>query len=527
MLDAAMKQQLAELLTRLQVPVELRLASDDSTVAAQLKELCDDVAGTSGQVSVVEDDRTDIRRPSFQITRPGEDVGIRFAGVPMGHEFTSLVLALLQVGGHPSKEDEADLKRAQALQGPLHFETFFSQSCQNCPDVVQALNLLAVLNPQVTHTAIEGSAFKDEAEARGVLSVPTVFLNGEDFLSGHQTFTQILDAIQPTSAVWEEREPYDVLVVGGGPAGATAAIYAARKGLRTGMIAGRVGGQVLDTASLENVPSIEHIGGNEFASNLEAHARKAGVEIISGRECVSLTRDEKDAPVGGSSTVSKVPAALRLEVAGGGELRARAVIIATGAKWRKLGITGEERLRNHGVTYCPHCDGPLFAGKPVAVIGGGNSGVEAAIDLAGVCSHVTLLEFLPELRADEVLQRSLAALDNVDVRVNAQTTSISGKDKVDGVTYTDRVTSNSYRVPVAGVFVQVGLEPMTEWLGDSLELSERGEIEVDPQSQATSMPGVFAAGDCTTSRYKQVVISAGDGAHAALSAFDYLIRTGV
>jgi alkyl hydroperoxide reductase subunit F len=440
----------------------------------------------------------------------------------MGHEFTSFVLALLQVGGHPSKAAQDTLDAVAALASEpgadLHFETYFSLSCQNCPDVVQALNLMSVLNPRITHTAIDGALFPDEVEARQVLSVPAVFLNGEPFEQGRMSLEQIVakldtGATERRAAEIAEKDPFDVLVVGGGPAGAAAAIYAARKGIRTGLLAERFGGQVLDTMAIENFISVPHTEGPKLVTALEQHVRDYDVDVMDLQSAVGLT---PAAEPGGLHEVT---------LANGAAVRSRSIVLATGARWRSMDVPGEQEHRNRGVTYCPHCDGPLFKGKRVAVIGGGNSGVEAAIDLAGVVAHVTLLEFDDRLRADEVLQRKLRSLPNVDVVVSAATTEVVGDGQtVTGLRYTDRTDGSAHDLPLDGVFVQIGLLPNTDWLVGAVELSDRREIVVDDRGQ-TSVPGVFAAGDATTVPYKQIVIAMGQGATAALSAFDHLIRT--
>ncbi|GAA1833604.1 alkyl hydroperoxide reductase subunit F [Pseudonocardia ailaonensis] len=515
MLDATLKAQLAAYLERLVKPVELVASLDSSPASARTRELLADVAAASPKVTVRES--PDPRVPSFLVTTPGEDSGVRFAGVPMGHEFTSLVLALLHVGGHPAKEDAALLEQVRGLSGPLHFETYFSLTCQNCPDVVQALNLMSALNPGITHTAIEGGAFPAEVSSHGILSVPAVFLNGEPFGQGRMELAEIVGKLDAGSSdrdaeAMAARDAFDVLVVGGGPAGATAAIYAARKGIRTGLVADRLGGQVLDTAGIENFPSVPRTEGTHLGAALEQHIRAYEVDLMPRQRAVSLTREDGRLEVGFEN---------------GAVLRARTVVVASGARWRNLGVPGEEEYRNQGVTYCPHCDGPLFKGKATAVVGGGNSGVEAAIDLAGITAHVTLLEFGPALQADEVLVRKLHSLPNVTVVLSAQTTEIVGDGrKVTGLRYTSRADGLSHEVPVEGVFVQIGLLPNTDWVRGAVALTPHGEIEIDAHGR-TSLEGVFAAGDCTTVPYKQIVAAAGDGAKAALSAFDHLIRSSV
>ncbi|GEM72514.1 alkyl hydroperoxide reductase subunit F [Sphingomonas aquatilis NBRC 16722] len=514
MLDANLTQQLKAYLVHVRFPVELVASLGQDAKSQQMRELLDEIAALSDKVSVTTGD--DDRTPSFLIRRAGTDIGVRFAGLPMGHEFTSLVLALLQVGGHPSKAAQDLIEQVVALDGDYHFETYFSLSCANCPDVVQALNLMAVLNPRVTHTAIDGALFQDEVASRKVMAVPTVFLNGEPFGQGRMELEQIVAKLDTgASARAAEKigakDPFDVLVVGGGPAGAAAAIYTARKGIRTGIAAERFGGQVLDTMGIENFISVPHTEGPKLASELERHVRDYDVDIMN------LQRAEKLVPAGADGLHEVV-------LENGASLKARTVILSTGARWRTMNVPGEAEYRNKGVAYCPHCDGPLFKGKRVAVIGGGNSGVEAAIDLAGIVAHVTLIEYDSELRADAVLQRKLRSLANVTVLTSALTTEVHGDgDKVVALSYRDRNSEAVHRVDLAGIFVQIGLVPNTEWLAGTVALSPRGEIEIDHRGH-TSQPGIFAAGDVTTVPYKQIVIAMGEGSKAALSAFDHLIR---
>jgi len=517
MLDQNLASQLKTHLEKVREPIELVASLDDSPKSAELRDLLTEIAEMSPKISYREDG-TDERRPSFRIVRTGTTVDATFAGIPLGHEFTSLVLTLLWVGGHPPKLDEEVIEQIQGLEGEYQFETYMSLSCQNCPDVVQALNLMSVLNPNVNHVAIDGALFQDEVDERKVMAVPTVYLNGEPFDQGRMTVEQILAKIDTGAAERAarkiaEKDAFDVLVVGGGPAGAAAAIYAARKGIRTGVAAERFGGQVLDTMAIENFISVPHTEGPRLASALEQHVKDYDVDVMNLQRAVKLVPAETE---GGLHTV---------ELESGASLRAKTVVLSTGARWRTMGVPGEEEHRNKGVTFCPHCDGPLFKGKRVAVIGGGNSGVEAAIDLAGIVGHVTLLEFDSKLRADEVLQRKLRSLPNVDIITSALTTEVLDKDgQVGGLRYTDRNTDESHEIQLEGIFVQIGLLPNTEWLKGTVELSDRGEIVIDDRGQ-TSIPGVFAAGDATTVPYKQIVIAMGAGATAALSAFDHLIRT--
>ncbi len=513
MLDTAIKSQLQAYLEKLQRPIELIASLDDSAGAAGLRELLEAIAPLSDKVSL-RFDGTHALRPSFGVAALGEAPRVHFAGIPMGHEFTSLVLALLHTGGHPPKVEPELLAQIRALPGKADFQTFVSLSCHNCPDVVQAFNLIAVQNPGYSHTMIDGAMFPDLVEQRQVMAVPKVYRDTEDFGSGRMSLEEIVAKLD-TGAAEREAEtirakaPYDVLIVGGGPAGAAAAIYAARKGIRTGIAAERFGGQVLDTLAIENFISVPETEGPKLAMALEQHVKAYDVDVMNGQRAVELVPGELT----------------EVKLANGASLKSRTVILSTGARWREMNVPGEAEYRNKGVAYCPHCDGPLFKGKRVAVIGGGNSGVEAAIDLAGVVAHVTLIEFDTKLRADAVLQDKLRSLPNVDILLNALSTEVHGDgSRVNGLSYRDRATDELKRLELEGIFVQIGLLPNTDWLKGTVALSPRGEIEIDARGQ-TSVPGVFAAGDCTTVPYKQIIIATGAGATAALGAFDHLIRT--
>ncbi|MGB4912629.1 MAG: alkyl hydroperoxide reductase subunit F [Candidatus Dechloromonas phosphoritropha] len=513
MLDANIKNQLKVYLEKLRTPIELVASLDDSPAAREMHGLLTDIAGLSDKVSL-RDNGDSARRPSFAIGRPGEAASIAFAGLPMGHEFTSLILALLQAGGHPPKVDAEVIEQIKALPGNFRFETYISLSCHNCPDVVQALNLMAVLNPGVSHTMIDGALFPAEVERLQIMAVPTVFLNGEEFGAGRMSVEEIIARVDTGAAARDAaklnaREAFDVLVVGGGPAGAAAAIYAARKGIRTGLLAERFGGQVMDTLAIENFISVKETDGPKMVMGLEEHVKEYDVDIMNLQRANKLVAGDL----------------IELTLENGAVLKSKSVILATGARWREMNVPGEQEYRGKGVAYCPHCDGPLFKGKRVAVIGGGNSGVEAAIDLAGIVGHVTLLEFASKLCADAVLQRKLASLANVEVHTSALTTEVTGNgSKVNGLLYKDRNTDEIRRIDLEGVFVQIGLLPNTDWLKGTVNLTRFGEIAIDAKGQ-TSVPGVFAAGDCTTVPYKQIVIAMGAGATASLAAFDYLIRT--
>ena len=516
MLEANLKSQLTTYLEKIVLPIEIVASLDDGEKSRELQALLQEIVLLSDRITLVERRDDPERKPSFSINRPGTDISVQFAGIPMGHEFTSLVLALLQVGGHPVKLADAVIEQIRNLDGEYQFETYISLSCQNCPEVVQALNAMSIINPRIRHVTIDGALFQQEVDAHQIMAVPSTYLNGDVFGQGRSGVEEILSKLDSgasarQAAQLSTKDVFDMLIVGGGPAGAAAAIYAARKGIRTGVLAERFGGQVLDTLAIENFVSVKETNGPHFAVALEQHVQAYGVDIMNLQRAESL-----------------VPGRLiEIKTASGAVLKSRSVILATGARWREINVPGEKEYRNHGVAYCPHCDGPLFKGKRVAVIGGGNSGVEAAIDLAGLVAHVTLIEFGAELRADAVLQRKLNSLHNVTIITSAQTTEILGDGKkVNGLVLTDRVSGNSKKIELEGVFVQIGLVPNTEWLKGTVALSRHGEIEVDAKGK-TSIPGVFAAGDMTTVPYKQIVIAAGDGAKAALSAFDYLIRSSI
>lgn len=514
LLDDNLTDQLSQLVDRITEKVELVYSLDDRSQSADLKQLLEDIAALSDNITARQDDELHERKPSFTIQRAGSDVGVSFAGIPMGHEFSSLVLALLQVGGNPIKEEQDLIDQVAALDGDFEFTTYMSLTCQNCPTVVQALNAMSVINPRIKHTAVEGSLFQDEVNEKGIQAVPTVYLNGEEFASGRmdiQDFVARLDDghAEREAAKLNEKEPYDVLVVGQGPAGATSAIYVARKGLRVGLVGERFGGQVLDTQSIENYSSVPKTDGQSFAANLEAHVNDYEIDVIKAQSATGLTPG-KD---GELSTV---------HFGENASLKAREVIVATGANWRLMGVPGEDEYRNKGVSFCPHCDGPLFKGKDIAVIGGGNSGIEAAIDLAGVVNHLTVLEFADTCRADDVLMDTLRSLKNVDIVTSAATKEIIGNGKeVTGLKYEDRTTGEEKTLELSGLFIQIGLLPNTKWLeGSGVELNQMGEIVIDAKGK-TNVPGVYGAGDCATVPFKQIVIATGTGATAGLSAWEH------
>jgi alkyl hydroperoxide reductase subunit F len=528
MLDQAMKDQLKAYLDNLKTDVHLVLSLDDSDTSNKLHGLANDIASLNNKVKVIEDQNASDRKPIMQVVNPSKETAIGFAGLPMGHEFTSLVLALLHSGGHPMKLAPEVIEQIAGLNAntdeEMNFEIFISLSCQNCPDVVQALNMMAAINPKIKTTMIDGGAFQDEIAERNIMSVPSVYLNGEVFAQGRITLAEILAKVllsqdsgfaEKEAVALNEKAPYEVLVVGGGPAGASAAIYAARKGIRTGVVADRFGGQVLDTMSIENFISVKETEGPKLAAALEEHVKEYDVDIINQQKANNIVSAEKTDD-----------GYIHVELESGATLKSRSVILSTGARWREMNVPGEQEYRNKGVAYCPHCDGPLFKGKKVAVIGGGNSGIEAAIDLAGLVEHVTVLEFSDTLRADKILVDKANSMGNVEIIKQAQTTEVIGDGtRVTALNYNDRITGETKKIELAGIFVQIGLVPNSEFLkGSGIELSARGEIEISPKGE-TSMAGVFAAGDVTTVPYKQIIIAMGEGSKAALGSFDYLIRT--
>lgn len=522
MITQSMLEKVKQHLQSIKNPVAIEASLDETAASNQLKQLLQALQSSSDKIRL-SFDGSDIRKPSFSIRQDamaGENAleqALSFAAIPLGHEFSSLVLALLWAGAHPPKVAESQLAQIKSLKGSFRFEVYMSLSCHNCPDVVQALSLMALINPAVKTVVIDGALFQGEVDERKIMAVPSIYLNGEFFGSGRMGLSEILAKLDQSLPAEQaiglsKREAYDLLVIGGGPAGVSAAIYAARKGIRTGLVADRLGGQLNDTMAIENFISLPLTDGPKLSSALEHHLKTYDIDLITMQRVKKLRPTDK-----GEGLV-------QIDLESGAQLEARSLVISTGARWRQLGIPGEERYRNKGVAYCPHCDGPLYKGKRVAVVGGGNSGVEAAIDLAGLASQVTLLEFAPNLKADAVLIEKLSSLHNVEVVTGAMTRAIEGDDGVvSALTYIDQRDGTEHRLALEGVFVQIGLVPNTEWLKGTLELNAQGEIIVDAKGQ-TSLKGVFAAGDVTTTPFKQIIIAAGDGAKAALGAFDDLIR---
>lgn len=501
---------LKQYLQLLDGPVIFRVSVGPDATSQKMLNLLNEIASLSPLLSVemVLLDRT----PSFEVSSPNDVNGIYFAGIPLGHEFTSLIMAILQVSGRKPKISDEQIQQIKRLEGIFHFETYISLSCHNCPEVVQALNIMSVLNRNITHTMIDGAVFQNEVDEKQIMAVPTMFLNGKPFGNGRMLLEEILDKLdekssEKSAAEINNKGDFDVLIIGGGPAGASAAIYAARKGIKTGIISEKFGGQVMDTLGVENFISVKTIEGPKLVQSFEEHVKEYDVDIMNFQKVTKISKTDK----------------VLVHLENGAEIISKTVIIATGAKWRELNVPGEKEFKNKGVAYCPHCDGPLFKGKRVAVIGGGNSGVEAAIDLAGVVQYVTLIEFGHELKADAVLQKRLHSLPNVTVITGAQTTEIVGTNKVNGLKYKKRNDGSNHKVDLEGVFIQIGLVPNTDFVKGFLDTNKFGEILVDSHG-ATNVPSVFAAGDCTAIPYKQIIIAMGAGANASLGAFDYLMR---
>lgn len=544
LLNASLTAQLSELLKKMVSKIEIVSYVDNSETSQKVRALLEEVSQQSNKISIVEVNNNEInnskRKPNFELRRKldnsvnGEStVSVSFAGLPLGHKFSSLVLALLQVSGYAPKISD-EQREAILKLGPHNVTTYMSVTCLNCPEVVQSLNTISIINPKIQHTVVEGSAFREEVERLGIMSVPAVFEDGKLISSGRAGIDELVailasneksdgnNSISAANVAIAEKmnaqDPYDIVLVGGGPAASAAAIYTARKGLRTAMIMDHRGGQVVETESIENHISQTHTTGAQLAADLTKHISQYDIDVF--------TPDWAD-----SLDLSKEPYGLHtIHARSGGVLKARAVIIATGATWRTLGVPGEDEYRNRGVSFCPHCDGPLFKDKNVVVVGGGNSGVEAAIDLAGIAKHVTVVEFMDTLKADQVLLNTLHNLPNTEIITSAAVSKVEGNStKVTAVKYIDRNSANNseskeHVIEADGVFVQIGLAPNTRWLANQIPLNNRGEI-ITNRAGCTDIPGIFAAGDCSDEPYKQIVTAYGTGANAALSAFDYLIRS--
>ena len=518
MLDASILQQVTDIFRTLEANYTLSVHySPRREESHQLIEFLNDFATTSQRLSV-ELHEAEGDTLAFTLMKNGEDTGITFRGIPNGHEFTSLLLAVLNADGKGKNlPDEGIARRIRALKGDIRLQTYVSLTCTNCPDIVQTLNIFALLNPQISHEMVDGALFQSEVDAKGVQAVPAVFIGEKMLHVGRGSLGELLDkleALYPSSTEGNTAEEtpihrtFDVVVIGGGPAGASAAIYSARKGLKVAILAERIGGQVKETVGIENLISVPYTTGSELADNLRAHLNHYPIELFENRRIESTDLQSKEKQV---------------RVTGGEVFSAPAVIIATGAGWRRLNVEGEAEYIGRGVAFCPHCDGPFYAGKHVAVVGGGNSGIEAAIDLAGICKRVTVIEFMDSLKADQVLQNKVRSLPNVDILVSTQTTKVIGNgEKVTALQLKNRETEELHDLELDGVFVQIGLsansQPFTE-----LEKTRIGEIIIDAHCR-TNIPGVYAAGDVSSVPYKQIIIAMGEGAKAALTAFDDRVR---
>ena len=516
-LDQAMLDTVRQYMSALTRDITLALAPGEHAKRDELKTFLAQIVATSPRLSLVEQADAALASPiSFKLLADGTDTGIIFSGIPGGHEFSSLILAILQAGGSALKLDDSIQALIRAVRQPLQFVTYVSLSCHNCPDVVQTLNQFALLNPAISNEMIDGGLFQEQIEAKNIQGVPAVYLNGEPFANGKIDTARLIEKLlerypdlASAAAPAEALPLQDVVVIGGGPAGSSAAIYAARKGLNVTIVADRIGGQVKDTMDIENLISVPKTTGPELAGKLHTHLKAYPITI---RENLRVQSVEK-----GSATHKVV-------LNTGEVIETRTLIVASGAKWRELGIPGEKENIGNGVAFCPHCDGPFFKDKDIAVIGGGNSGVEAALDLAGIVKSVTVLEYMPELKADKVLVEQLGKRDNIRVITSAAAQAIDTEDgKVSRIRYTDRTTDEAKELPLQGIFVQIGLVPNSDFMGDIVERTRFGEIVINAKGE-TNTPGIFAAGDVTTVPYKQIIVAMGEGAKAALSAFDYLIR---
>lgn len=514
MLSKDILQALQGYAANMQRPVTFVLQTGAHSKRDELAQFLAEIASVSDKITLEERDLPGLRSPlSFALLAGGEDTGIRFSGIPSGHEFNSLVLAMLQASGTPIKLDDSLQQMVGRISEALHFEVFVSLSCHNCPEVVQALNQFALLNSNIRTEMVDGGLFQDIIAERDIQGVPIVYLNGEVFANGKVTAAELIDRLVERYPQIAESAPtarlplQDVVVVGGGPAGVSAAIYSARKGLAVTLITDRMGGQVKDTMGIENLISVPKTTGPALTGALQAHLNEYAVTVKEHLKVLNVTQG----PI------------KRLTLSSGEQIDTKTLIVATGAKWRELGVPGEKENIGNGVAYCPHCDGPFFKGKDVAVIGGGNSGIEAALDLAGIVKSVTVFEFLPELKADKVLVDQAVARDNIRILKNVATKAIKAEGgKVTAIEYVERATDTTHTLALDGVFVQIGLVPNSDFLADVVERTRFGEVVINEKGE-TSEAGIYACGDVTTVPYKQIVIAMGEGAKAALAAFEYLL----
>jgi alkyl hydroperoxide reductase subunit F len=512
MLDAAIKTQLQDVYASLESSLTLRVLSSTHDKQDELVSMLNDIASTSSKINVDVVSETS-EYPRFFLDKDGTPTGIAFTGIPGGHEFTSLVLALLNADGKGKLPDEDTLKRVSRLKGAIHLRTFISLSCENCPEVVQALNVMALNHDNFEHEMIDGDVAIGDVEGLNLQGVPSVMSGNDLVSSGKVNFSDLLDRLESHFGAEEASEEdkhlghYDSIVIGGGPAGVSAAIYIARKGLSVAVVTDRMGGQLQDTKGIENMISIPYIEGPGLSSKLAEHLSEYDVKILENRRVDEIIDGE-----------SKT-----LNFSSGEVATTRSVVMATGAQWRTLGVPGEKEYVGRGVAYCPHCDGPYYKGKDVVVVGGGNSGIEAAIDLSGIVKSVTVLEFMPTLKADEVLVKKAESISNITIIKNVKTNEVLGDDdKVTGLTLEDRDSGKSYEHKTDGVFVQIGLKPNSDLVSSLVTMTKYGEIEIDEKCR-TSVAGIYAAGDVTTVPYKQIVIAMGEGAKAGLTVFEDLV----
>ena len=513
MLDQSILQQVREIFKNLDAHYTFRVIADSHrNETEEMRQFLNDFASCSDHLTCEFNQTFQDNSLEFTLLKDGKETGITFRGIPNGHEFTSLLLAVLNADGKGKNlPDEMICQRIKSLKGAIRLQTYVSMTCTNCPDIVQALNIMALQNPNLTHEMVDGALFQDEVNRLNIQAVPAVYADGEMLHMGRGSLGELLQKLEERfgSEPNEENRPihreFDVLVIGGGPAGASAAIYSARKGLHVGVVAGRIGGQVKETVGIENLISVPQTTGAQLANDLRSHMNHYPIELFEERSIESTLLQEPH----------------KLVMTRGGEtFSAPAVIIATGASWRRLNVPGENEYIGRGVAFCPHCDGPFYKGKHVAVIGGGNSGIEAAIDLAGICSKVTVYEFLDNLKADQVLQKKLFGLPNVEVFTAMQTTEVVGNgEKVTGIRVKNRNTGEEMVHPLDGIFVQIGLAANSAPFREVLDTTPIGEIKIDAACR-TNLPGVYAAGDVSSVPYKQIIIAMGEGAKAALSAFD-------
>lgn len=508
MLTEELKNGLKQYLALLESDLEIFLSIDESENSKKLESFITEVTTLTNRITISKKSLKYI--PSFEIFSKEKNTSVTFAGIPLGHEFESFVIALLQVSGRAPKISEELIKRIKSIDKNLNFESFVSLSCHNCPEVVQALNIMAILNPKISHTMIEGSMFENIVKEKAIMAVPSVFLNEEELFGGKKSIDDIVDLVigEDDRKDLSDVGVFDSLVIGGGPSAMMASIYSVRKGIRTGLLSSEFGGQVKETLEINNILGLISTEGPKFMKQAKEHVLSYPVEIFEKYTATDIIRKDD---------------LIHVTLDNGNVLKSKTVVLALGAKWRDLNVAGEKEFKNKGIAYCVHCDGPLFKDKTVVVVGGGNSGVESAIDLAGIAKKVIVLEFAPNLAADKILQDKLNSLSNVEVYTNALTKELIGDKTLSGIKFVDRVTNEEKTLEIEGCFIQIGLVPATKWLEGKVDLTPRGEIIIDEHG-ATNVEGIYAAGDATNIPYKQIIIAAGSGATASLGAYNYLLR---